>query len=48
MDNGYCVAKENGDNYWVEGNKYNHAYLILKENPDEMARLIESMMLNKF
>jgi inosine-uridine nucleoside N-ribohydrolase len=48
MGNGYCVAKENGDNYWVEGDKYNHAYLVLKKNPEEMARLIESIMLNEY
>jgi hypothetical protein len=48
VDNGYCVAKENGDNYWVEGDKYHHAYLVLKENPEKMARLIESIMLNNF
>jgi inosine-uridine nucleoside N-ribohydrolase len=48
VDNGYCVAKENGDNYWIEGDKYNHAYLVLKKKPEEMARLIESIMLNQF
>jgi inosine-uridine nucleoside N-ribohydrolase len=48
VDNGYCVAKENGDNYWVEGDKYDHAYLVLKKKPEEMVRLIESMMLNEF
>ncbi|MFW5774283.1 MAG: nucleoside hydrolase, partial [Tangfeifania sp.] len=47
VDNGYCVAKENGDNFWVEGDKYNHAYLVLKKDPEEMARLIESIMLNQ-
>ena len=46
VDKGYCVAKENGDNYWVEGDKYKHAYLVLKKKPEEMARLIEAMMLN--
>jgi inosine-uridine nucleoside N-ribohydrolase len=48
VDNGYCVAKENGDNNWVEGDKYDHTYLVLKKDPEEMARLIESMMLNEF
>jgi len=48
VENGYCVAKENGDNYWVEGDKFNHAYLVLKKKPEEMARLIESIMLNQF
>lgn len=45
--NGFCVAKENGDNYWVEDNKFDHSYLVLKRNPEEMARLIESIMLNQ-
>ncbi len=48
VDNGYCVAKENGDNYWVEGDKYNHAYLVLNKDPEEMAGMIEAMMLNEF
>ncbi|WP_372948205.1 hypothetical protein [Mariniphaga sp.] len=46
--NGFCVAKENNDNYWVESDKYNYAYLVLKKKPEEMARLIESIMLNQF
>jgi hypothetical protein len=45
VDNGYCVADENGGNCWVEGSKYDHAYLVLKEDPAEMAQLIESLML---
>ncbi len=48
VDNGYCVAEENGDNYWVEGDKFNHAYLVLKKKPGEMVQLIEGMMLNEF
>jgi SH3-like domain-containing protein len=48
VDTGYCVATKNGSNYWVEGDKYNHAYLKLTKNPEEMARMIEAMMLNKF
>lgn len=48
VNNGYCVAEENGDNYWVEGDKYNHSYIVLKNNAEEMARLIEALMLNEF
>ena len=48
VSDGYCVAKENGDNYWQEGNKFDHSYLVLKKSPEEMAKLIESIMLNKF
>jgi inosine-uridine nucleoside N-ribohydrolase len=48
VSNGYCVAEENGDNYWKEGKKYKHSYLVLKKDGKEMARLIEDMMLNRF
>jgi inosine-uridine nucleoside N-ribohydrolase len=48
IDNGFCVAEENGDNYWKEGDRFNHSYLVLKSNAEEMARLIEGMMLNEF
>ena len=45
VENGYCVAQENGDNYWEEGDRYNHAYLVLKKTPEEMGHLIEQLML---
>ena len=45
VDNGYCVADENGGNYWAKGSKYDHAYLVLTEDPEKMAHLIESLML---
>ena len=48
VDGGRCVAKENGDNSWVSGEVTNHSYLVLKQSPEEMAQLIESIMLNKF
>jgi len=48
VDGGRCVAKENGDNSWMSGEVTNHSYLILKQSPEEMAQLIESIMLNKF
>jgi len=45
---GYCEVQDNGDNRWVEGKVTNHSYLKLKEKPETMAHLIESIMLNKF
>ena len=48
VEGGRCVARENGDNNWISGEVTNHSYLVLKQNPQEMAQLIESIMLNKF
>jgi hypothetical protein len=48
VTNGFCVAEENGDNYWQEGKKVNHSYLVLKKDGKEMAGLLEDMMLNRF
>jgi inosine-uridine nucleoside N-ribohydrolase len=48
VDNGFCEAQDNGDNRWVEGKKTNHSYLKLKEDPETMAHLIESIMLGNF
>jgi hypothetical protein len=45
---GYCEAQDNGDNKWVEGDITNHSYLKLKEEPETMAHLIESIMLGEF
>ncbi len=45
---GYCRAEDNGDNQWVEGGQSNHSYLRLKEDPEKMATLIESIMLGTF
>lgn len=45
VEDGYCVAEENGDNYWQTGDRYNHAYLVLKETPKELEQLIEHLML---
>ncbi|MFW6224054.1 MAG: nucleoside hydrolase [Bacteroidota bacterium] len=47
VENGYCVADEKGNNHWVEGDKHEHAYLVLKEAPEEMAKLIEAIMLGE-
>jgi len=48
IDGGYCEVRENGDNRWVEGKVTNHSYLKLKEEPEAMAHLIESVMLGEF
>jgi hypothetical protein len=45
---GYCRAEDNGDNQWIEGKSTNHSYLRLKKDPEEMATLIESIMLGTF
>ncbi len=45
---GICIVDENGDNHWKKGKKTNHSYLKLKKPPEEMARIIELIMLNRF
>ena len=45
---GICIVEENGDNHWKKGKKTNHSYLKLKKSPEEMARIIELIMLNRF
>ncbi len=45
---GYCEVDENGDNRWIEGEKTNQAYLVLKKRPEEMADIITSIMLGDF
>lgn len=48
VENGHCEIDENGDNRWIDGDKTNQSYLVLKVEPEEMAGLIESFMLNDF
>jgi inosine-uridine nucleoside N-ribohydrolase len=50
VENGICVADSTGGNYWKEINDQptNHAYLVLKKKPEEMAEIIYSFMLNDF
>lgn len=50
VENGICVADSTGGNYWKEINDRptNHAYLVLKKDPDEMAEIIYSFMLDDF
>lgn len=56
VENGYCVADSTGGNTWVEGvginpftgEAYDHAYLELIMDPEEIAAEIEGMMLGAF
>jgi inosine-uridine nucleoside N-ribohydrolase len=46
VENGLCVADDEGGNKWVESNKStHHAYLVLKKSPEEMADIIYSLKL---
>lgn len=47
VENGICVADSIGGNKWVPAENSNHAYLELTSDPEEMATLIESIMLNE-
>jgi inosine-uridine nucleoside N-ribohydrolase len=48
IEDGYCLPDETGGNKWVTGSPTNQSYLKLKMDPEEIALLIESIMLNKF
>ncbi len=45
VDGGFCKPDNDGGNVWVEGDKTNHSYLKLIVEPEEMANLIDSLML---
>lgn len=48
VENGYCVADDNGGNVWVESSEpTNHSYLVLTISPEEMAQIIYSLKLKK-
>ena len=44
----FCEAGDNGDNVWVKKENSNHSYLKLIESPENMAKLIEAITLNRF
>jgi len=48
IEGGYCLADDRGGNKWIEKKASNHSYLKLIMDPEEMAILIESIMLNRF
>ena len=46
VENGLCVADDEGGNIWVEKDEpTNHAYLVLKKTPEQMAQIIYSLKL---
>jgi inosine-uridine nucleoside N-ribohydrolase len=50
IENGICVPDDTGGNYWkkVDDEDTNHAYLVLRKTPEEMADIIYSYMLDTF
>lgn len=48
VDDGRCIPDNNGGNTWQTGKKADHSYLKLTIDPEEMATLIEAIMLNNF
>lgn len=47
IQDGKCIVNDTGDSYWKKGEKSKQSYLILKEDPEEMARIIENRMLGE-
>ncbi len=47
VEGGHCAVEDNGDNKWIPGDKTNEAYLKLIADPEDMAELIEDIMLGK-
>lgn len=45
VSNGVCVPDEKGGNTWKESQASTHSYLQLKIDPEQMAELIEQIML---
>jgi inosine-uridine nucleoside N-ribohydrolase len=45
---GVCLVEEDGSNRWKRKKNSNHAYLKLKKAPEEMAAIIDAIMLNRF
>ncbi len=49
IDHGYCKPDAKGGNVWIETeNPTQQGYLKLTAPPEEMATLIEKLMLGKF
>jgi len=48
VSNGCCIVDDFGNNKWEAGKACDQSYMVLTINPDEMARLITSFMLNEF
>jgi inosine-uridine nucleoside N-ribohydrolase len=47
VSNGVCVPDENGGNTWKESQMSTHSYLRLTMKPEQMAELIEQIMLGE-
>jgi inosine-uridine nucleoside N-ribohydrolase len=45
---GICIPDEKGGNKWIEDNSSNKSYLKLKMDKEEIAALIESIMMGNF
>lgn len=45
VSGGVCIADENGGNTWTEKEGSNHSYHRLIIDPEELASIIEKMML---
>lgn len=48
IGDGFCLADEKGGNTWIDKVPSHHSYLKLTLEPEKMANLIESIMLNQF
>ncbi|GAB5523078.1 MAG: hypothetical protein Roseis2KO_09500 [Roseivirga sp.] len=48
VEGGYCQPDKTGGNQWIAGSKSHHSYLRLKASNEEMAELIENLMLGRF
>jgi inosine-uridine nucleoside N-ribohydrolase len=48
VSGGYCAVSDSGNNQWIQGEITNQSYLKLIEDPENMATLIESIMLDNF
>jgi len=48
VDDGRCVPDDKGGNKWETDKQADHSYLKLMIDPEEMATLIEGIMLNDF
>jgi hypothetical protein len=48
VSDGICVADEKGGNTWEQAEDSNHSYLKLTMDQDEIATVIEKMMLGEF
>ena len=48
VSGGVCVPDEQGGNTWMEKSDSKHSYLRLLADPEELAAIIEKIMLGNF